>query len=223
MEEGVSLAKRVATAAYSALGLVVLIIAFALLGLLEVRDFRAKVRGRLDARRADALLDVGGQIADAFRRYFLVKTLTSAITGAASALLALAVGLDFAFVWGLTAFLLEYVPTLGSIAAVIPPSVFAFLQFEGLAKPLAVFLGFAVLQVTLGNIVDPRIEGRYMSLSPVVVLFSIVLWAWMWGPVGALLGVPLTVAIVIACDHFEETRWISALLTDVRDDEADDG
>jgi predicted PurR-regulated permease PerM len=222
MEQGLSIAKQVATAAYSALGLVVLVLALALLGLLEVRDFRTKVRRRLDGGPAMKLLDIAGEIAAAFRRYFVVKTLTSAITGVATGLLALAVGLDFPFVWGLAAFLLEYVPTLGSIAAVVPPSVFAFLQFQGTTRPLLIFAGFAVLQVTLGNIVDPRIEGRYMSLSPAIVLLSIVLWAWIWGPVGALLGVPLTVAVVVTCEHFASTRWIAALATDLRDDEGGD-
>jgi predicted PurR-regulated permease PerM len=219
VEQGLAVATRIATAAYSALGTLVIVLAFTLLGLLEVRDFRTKVRRRLSGSPAGRLIEVSGEIATSFRRYFLVKTLTSAITGVATGLLALAFGLDFAFVFGLAAFLLEYVPTLGSIVAIVPPSVFAFLQFPGLAKPLGVAAAFTVLQITLGNIVDPRIEGRYMSLSPVLVLLSIVFWAWVWGPAGALLGVPLTVAVAVVCEHFQATRWIPALLTEVSDDE----
>ena len=215
-------AKRAATIAYSALGGLVLALAFAALGLAEASETRRKIARRLAGHGGEGLLEIGERIAAAFRRYFLVKTATSAITGAASGLLALAFGLDFAFLWGLLAFLFEFVPTLGSLLAVVPPSLFALLQFEGWQKPLAVLAAYTVMQIVLGNFVDPKIEGRYMSLSPFAVLLSIVLWAWVWGAPGALLGVPLTVAAVVTCQHFDRTRWIAALLTQARTDGSDD-
>lgn len=199
--------------AYETVGLIVLAIAFIALGLGEVKDLRAKIERRLSRRNGSELLRIAGEIAAAFRRYFAAKTLTSMLTGVASGLLALALGLDLALVWGFTAFLLEYVPTIGSLLAVIPPTLFAFLQFDGLTRPLVTLVSFGVLQIVMGNIVDPRIEGRMLSLSPLVVLFSIVLWGWVWGVPGALLGVPATVAITITCQHFDSTRWIADLIT----------
>jgi predicted PurR-regulated permease PerM len=201
--------------AYESLGFIVLAIAFIALGLGEVGDFREKIQRRLSRRQGGELLRIAGEIATAFRRYFAAKTLTSVLTGLASGLLALALGLDLAVVWGFTAFLLEYVPTIGSVVAIVPPTLFAFLQFDGLTRPLVTLASFTVLQITMGNIIDPRIEGRVLAFSPVVILLSITLWGWLWGVAGALLGVPMTVAITIACQHFDSTRWIADLITGV--------
>jgi predicted PurR-regulated permease PerM len=131
----------------------------------------------------------------------------------ATLLLTLAFGLDLWMLWGLLAFLLEFVPTIGSVLAVIPPALYAAVQFDGLARPLGLTLALTVMQLFLGNYVDPKIEGRMLSLSPFVVLASIVLWAWVWGAAGALLGVPLTIAVTTIARHFDGTRWLWALLT----------
>jgi predicted PurR-regulated permease PerM len=123
-------------------------------------------------------------------------------------------GLDFAFVWGVLAFLLNYIPTIGSAVAVIPPTLFSLVQFDSLGRPLAVLLGMVLLQIVFGNYVDPLIEGRLLALSPMVVLASVVFWGWVWGVPGALLGVPITIGIVIAADHFPKTRWIARMLAE---------
>jgi AI-2 transport protein TqsA len=207
-------AQRVGAALYESLADLGLALGFAALALAEVHAVRKRIRSRLAPDTAEKLLSVATEVTDAVRRYFVVKSATSAITGVATALFTFAVGLDLAAVWGMLAFLLEYVPSIGSLIAVIPPSIFALLQFEGFTKPLLVAGGLGALQLVLGNFVDPKIEGSYMSVSPLVVLFSIVFWAWVWGPFGALLGVPLTVALTIVAKHFEGTRWAWALLTE---------
>ena len=217
-----SMAQRVGSALFSGGGHLALAVGFTALALAEYRDARSRVIARFSHDRAGEMFDLAGNVASTFRRYIFAKTLTSAIAGAASALLAFAVGLDLALIWGFSAFLLEYVPTVGSMLAVIPPALFAFIQFDGLATPLAIVAAFTVLQLVLGNYVDPRIEGRLMSISALVVLLSIVFWAWVWGAGGALLGVPMTVALAVVARHFRGTRWIWALLTEPRDDD-DDG
>jgi len=103
--------------------------------------------------------------------------------------------------------------------AVIPPTLFALVQFDGPGRVLAVFLGMGFIEFAIGNFVDPKIAGRFMSLSALVALWVIAFWGWVWGILGALLGIPLTVAVVIICSHFDGTRWIAALLTDIQDDE----
>ena len=192
--------------------LLLLMFAFFGLGLAEVAEFRSRARDALARPQAGRLFDTLGEIAEQWRRYVLAKTATSALTGAVTAAFCLLVGLDLAFVWGFIAFLLEYVPTIGSTIAVVPPALFAVVQFGLGAKALLIAGGVALVQIVMGNFVDPKIEGKFLTLSPVLVLFAIVFWGWLWGALGALLGVPLTAAILIACRHFDGTRWIAEML-----------
>ena len=197
--------------AFTALAGLLLALAFAALGLAEADEARrriASVGNGGGARRTLAVID---EAAPAFRRYVWVKTLTSTITGLATALASLAFGLPLAWVWGFLAFLLEYVPTVGSLIAVAPPVLMA-LADGGPTHALLVLLVVGALQVILGNVVDPRLEGRLMSISPFGVLLSIVFWGWLWGAVGALLAVPLTVAVVIASRHTPGGRGVATIV-----------
>jgi predicted PurR-regulated permease PerM len=216
-------AKRAGVALYSTLGYLGLAVGFAALTLAELRAIRHRIRLRFDPPRADRILGISGEVAAAMRRYFKVKSITSAIAGVSMGLLSLLFGIKFALVWGLLAFLFEYVPTVGSILAVAPPVAYAFVQSDGVAKPLAALGVFTVVQLFLGNYVDPRIEGRLLSISPLVVLLAIVFGAWLWGAPGSLLGVPMVVALTIITRHFESTRWLWAILTEANDDEHGDG
>jgi predicted PurR-regulated permease PerM len=148
------------------------------------------------------------------QRYLAAATLTSAITGVLSGLFALVVGLDFAFLWGLIAFVLNYIPTVGSVVAVIPPALFAFLQFDGILMPLVVFFGLSIIQIVMGSFVYPTIAGRTLQVMPVVLLFSLGFWAFIWGIPGALLATPLTVTIMIVLREFGSIRWLPELLAD---------
>ncbi|WP_265584482.1 MULTISPECIES: AI-2E family transporter [unclassified Coleofasciculus] len=123
-------------------------------------------------------------------------------------------GVDLAFVWGLVAFVLNYIPTLGSIIAVIPPTLVA-LVFEGVGIGIATLIGLAVIQVVMGNFIDPRVQGKSLQLSPFVALISIVFWGWVWDISGAILGVPMTVAIILLCQEFKSTRGIAIVLGEV--------
>jgi predicted PurR-regulated permease PerM len=199
--------------AYTSGSTILLILALTILGLFEVHDFRRKAeRGFRHPEHGAQLIESSRAIAARFQQYLVARTLAAVLQGLTCGLFAWVIGLDLAFVWGLTAFLLNYLPTIGSALAVVPPTLFALFQFGASGRAAAVFLGMAALQILLGNYVDPLIQGRYLSLSPVVVLVSIVFWGWIWGLGGALLGVPITVGLVIAADHFPQTRWIARLL-----------
>lgn len=213
-------AERFGRMLYESLTLLALTLGFTLLGLVEVHGARARVLRQVP--NGATIVALVERVATTLRRYMLVKTATCAITGVASALFALAVGLDLAFVWGLIAFLLEYVPTVGSTLAVIPPSLYALVQFDSAGRVLGTIAGFTALQLFFGNFVDPKVEGRVMRLSPVVVLLSITLWAWIWGAPGALLGVPLTLIGIIVSRHFERTRWVAGLLSEEDGSNGDD-
>lgn len=204
--------ESLARKALHALTLIVLIAAFTVLGLLEVRPLKTKVRRAFSTPRTERLLETGRSIVVQYNRYLIARTIAGLITGAAVTVFCLVVGLEFAFVWGLMNFLLNYIPTLGSIVGIVPPVLFSLLQYDGAAMPLVVLAGVGGIQLLMGNYVGPLIQGRYLSLSPFIVLASIVFWGWVWGIPGALLGVPITVGVVVVADHFEQTHWIADLL-----------
>jgi predicted PurR-regulated permease PerM len=215
----------------SAIAGIGLALAFAALGLAEASEVRRRIarlgkNGSTSEQRAGGgarrALDAIDEAAPAFRRYVWVKSLTSALTGIVTWLAALALGLPLAWVWGFLAFLFEYVPTIGSLLAVLPPTLMALAE-GGPARAGIVLVTIGTLQVLLGNVIDPRLEGRLMAISPFGVLLSIVFWGWVWGAVGALLAVPLTVAVVIACRHIPGARGVAKLVAgDGEDGDAHD-
>lgn len=216
-------AQEAVTRLYTTVAMLGLVIAYLALGLLEVRDFEAKVERRLRRRLGDRVLDTAAEIGHKVRRHLIALSISSAVSGLLTGIYAAALGLELAVIWGIATYLLNYIPTIGPLIAVIPPTVFAFLQFDGIERPLAIFAGIGTIQVIMGNFVDPKIEGRVLSLSPLVVLFSVVFWGWLWGIFGAFLAVPLTMAIVVTCQQFDNTRWVAALLSDIDDDERRNG
>ena len=113
----------------------------------------------------------------------------------------------------------RFVP-VGSVLAVVPPSLFALVQFPQSSKALLVIGGLAAVQIILGNYVDPRIQGRWLSLSPFVVLLSVAFWGWLWGPAGALIAVPITLAMVVAGKEFPSLRPLSVLLAEEEKDKS---
>ena len=195
----------------SALSLSVLTISLLVLLLLEVTQYRKKVRKAFSNKTGDRLIRAVGNTSEKLRRYLWVMTLTSILTGVLTTVWCFIVGVDLAFVWGLIAFVLNYIPTLGSIIAVIPPTLVAFL-FNGVGRGVAALVGLAVIQVIMGNFVDPKVQGKSLQLSPFVALFSIAFWGWVWGIPGAILGVPMTISIILFCQEFETTKGVAIVL-----------
>jgi len=189
----------------------VLVVAFLLLCLLEVTSFREKLR-RIKGERGEGWFGAIDRLAADLRRYAVVRTLVGLISGAGTALVCVLVGVDFAAIWGVLAFLLNYVPTVGSIVAVAPPLLLAAAQFDDPIRVVLTLAGLAGMQLLTGNTIDPLVQGRYLRLSPLVVLLSVVFWGWFWGLPGAFLSVPITVAVAVATRRDERTRWIATLL-----------
>ena len=184
-----------------------------MLGLPEVPRLRAKATEELDGRSRAELLDVTLEISRRVRSYLGTTLATSALTGVASALWSFATGLELALVWGLLNFLLNFIPVIGNIVGVIPPVLYAFLQFDGWTMPLVVLGGFAALQLVISNFIYPWLQGRGLSLSPLAVVVSMTFWTWLWGIAGALIAVPVTAALVIVCGQFDRSRWFARLLS----------
>jgi AI-2 transport protein TqsA len=208
--------RTVIASAYSTFVLLLLALGYLMLGLIEVRDFETKIVLRLGSRQGTSIVTTIRTIATKVRVHLVALTVSSAVSGVVTGLFALAVGLELAVTWGIVTFLLNYIPTVGPTVAVVPPTIYALLQFDNVGRAIAVLGGIGAIQFFMGNLVDPKIEGRALSLSPLVVLFSVVLWGWIWGALGAVLAVPITLAVVVTCEQFASTRWIAALAVGVR-------
>ncbi|RJT27134.1 AI-2E family transporter [Buttiauxella izardii] len=151
---------------------------------------------------------------DSVSHYLVLKTAISLVTGLVVWLMLATLDVRFAFVWALLAFSLNYIPNIGSVLAAIPP-VAQVLVFSGLYEALLVIAGYLAINLVFGNIIEPRMMGRGLGLSTLVVFLSLIFWGWLLGPVGMLLSVPLTIAVKIALEQNEGGKKIAVLLSDV--------
>ena len=151
------------------------------------------------------------EVSDKIKHYILLKALTSAATGILITLFLKVMGIHYAVLWGLLAFLLNFIPNIGSIIAAIPAILMALVQFN-FTTALIVAGGYLAVNVMIGSILEPRILGKGLGLSTLIVFLSLIFWGWLLGPVGMLLSVPLTVMIKIALDTQPDTKWIATML-----------
>ena len=179
-------------------------------------------QGRFDDK-ISALSGAGGQEGDVrkiidrvrndIQKYISIKMFTSSLTGLLSYLFLRAVDVDFAGVWGLVIFLLNFIPTVGSIIATIFPAMIALAQSDGYSLFLLVLAGIGILQIGIGNILEPRLMGSSFNLSPIVILLNLGLWGYIWGIPGMFLCVPFLIILTIILSHFPQTRYISVILS----------
>lgn len=178
--------------------------------LFELAGFPTKLRAAMGSERAD--LSRFERVTVEVQRYLLMKTGLSLATGLLAGFWCAVLGVDFALLWGLLAFLLNYIPNLGSIIAAVPPILLALVQL-GPGRALAVAAGYVAVNTLIGNLIEPQVMGRRLGLSPLVVFLSLVFWGWVWGPVGMLLSVPLTMMVKIMLESSPHT-WRAAVLLD---------
>ncbi|MBE9486743.1 MAG: AI-2E family transporter [Chloroflexi bacterium] len=178
--------------------------------LFEAAGMPAKLRAALP--EADSSLASFEKFVEGVRQYLAIKTLVSLATGLIVAIGLMLLGLDYFLLWGLLAFLLNYIPNIGSIIAAIPAVLLAVVQL-GMFKALLVAAIYLAINVIMGNAVEPRLMGRKLGLSSLVVFLSLVFWGWVLGPIGMLLSVPLTMIVKIALDVNDSTRWLAILLS----------
>ena len=144
-------------------------------------------------------------------RYLVIKTGMSVLTGVVVWVFLAILGVKFAMLWGLLAFLLNYIPTIGSILAAIPAVLLALVDI-GIGGAIAVAVGQIIINIVIGNILEPRLMGKELGLSALVIFISLAFWGSVLGLGGALLSVPLTVAVKIALNVREDTRWLAILM-----------
>ncbi len=145
--------------------------------------------------------------------YFGTKALTSLITGALVAISLAIIGVDFPLLWGFLAFLLNFIPNIGSIIAAVPAILLALVQL-GFPSAIATLIVFLVINVIIGNIIEPRLMGKNLGLSPLIVFISLIFWGWVLGTIGMLLATPLTMTIKIIFDNMDETKHIGLMMGD---------
>lgn len=215
----VSLAQAALVELYTVLGYLGLIGILVILGLPEIPGFARRLNRRLQGSDRSDPFDALDEIASKFRQYVGLSVFTSLLTGVASGLWAFAIGLDLALIWGLLNFLLNFVPVIGNIVGILPPTLYAAFQFQNWTMPLVAFAGYAVIQIAISNFVYPMLQGRGMALPSVSIIVALSFWGWVWGLAGALLAVPLTIAFIIACQHLPRMQWIPELLLRDKPDE----
>jgi predicted PurR-regulated permease PerM len=186
-----------------------LIILTVIFMLLEASSIPVKLRSIF--HDPEASLGNLKQFTDTVVRYIGIKTVISFVTGAFVAVFLTILGVDYPLLWGLLAFILNYIPNIGSIMAAVPAVLLTIIQL-GPGRALVVAIGYVVINMAMGNIIEPRLMGQRLGLSTLVVFISLIFWGWILGPVGMLLSVPLTMTVKIALDTSEDTRWISVLL-----------
>ena len=143
--------------------------------------------------------------------YMAIKTATSLLTGISIALLLWLIGVDYPLLWGALAFLFNFIPNIGSFLAAVPAILLALLQL-GLSAGLFTTLAFVAVNIGVGTVLEPRVMGKGLGLSTLVVFVSLILWGWVLGIVGMFLSVPLTLAMKIALDSNPKTRWMAVML-----------
>jgi len=182
--------------------------------LMEVRSFivKANVIELVQNKSLNYLDDIGESI----RHYLSIKTIVSLLTGIFITLWLLIIGVDYPVLWGLLAFLLNYIPNIGSIIAAIPAALLALIQL-GVGGMIWTVSGYLAVNLVMGNIVEPRMMGKGLGLSTLVVFLSLIFWGYIFGAIGMFLSVPLTMAIKIMLEQKENTRWIAMLLGTSKD------
>jgi AI-2 transport protein TqsA len=195
------------------LGYVFLILLASIFMLLEADTFKEKVKEispNSDSGKYSKKID---SFIKSVKHYMAIKTVISLATGAIVAFSLWLVGLDYFMLWGLLAFLLNYIPNIGSAISAIPPVLLAFVQF-GSGTALLVLGLFVAINTIIGSIIEPKFMGDGLGLSTLVIFISLILWGFLLGNVGMLLSIPLTMIVKIACDKNDKWHWLSVMLSD---------
>ncbi len=187
-----------------------MVLLFMLFILTSSGGFEAKVRAAYPPDIAARVAHVTQNIASGIRRYLVAKTFVSALTGILVGLVLWILGVDFPVFWGFITFVFNFIPNVGSIAAVVLAFLSAALQFHTLTVPLIALACMALIQMTVGNIIDPWVMASNLDLSPLLVILSLIFWGWLWGIAGAVLAVPMTATIKII---FENVSGLSRIAT----------
>ena len=186
---------------------------FVILGLLELEPLGRRL-GRIgDGAFGAGTIEVAAEIAGRLQTYMLVRFGMSVLTGLGFWAFTAVYGLELSREWGVIAFVLNFIPFIGSFIATLLPTLFAAAQYESFSSAIWVFIGLNVVQFVVGSYIEPRVAGRAVSVSPFMVLFAVFFWAMLWGIAGAFIGIPILIASASLCARNPATRGIAIALS----------
>lgn len=194
----------------SNLFLIFIFLVFILAGRGRTKD---KIKESFDDLRSEKIINVIQNIDSQIQKYLAIKTIVSLFTGIFATIVLMIFGVDFAIVFGFFTFLLNYIPTIGSIIATALPLTIAVFQFNTLWPAFWMLIILGSIQIIMGNFVEPRLMGRGLGLSPLVVLFFLFFWGWLWGLPGMILAVPIAAVIKIVCSNIPSLEFVAALMS----------
>jgi predicted PurR-regulated permease PerM len=203
--------QEIASIVNGMLSFTIVVMIYVMLGLLEVDAAAARLRGMTGSSAGQVLLAGCAATSVKFRRYLVVRSLMSIITGVLVWGFIWLLGLPLASEWGVIAFVLNYIPFIGPLIATVLPTCFAVAQFDAWQNAVAMFACLNVIQFLVGSYLEPRVAGSTLSMSPFLVLVSVFFWTWLWGIAGALIGVPIMIAVLTLCEQHEASRWVAEL------------
>ena len=190
------------------LALLVLLMAFMMI---EAVRYPEKLRDALSS--SSTAVDRANRFGGSMRSYVVINAIFGLVAAVANTALLLALGVDFAVLWGVVSFLLSFVPNVGFLIALVPPAVLALVQY-GFGRAGVVIAGYLVINFAVDTVIKPRFVGESLDLTPIAVVISLVFWGWLLGPVGALIAVPLSIAAKFLFESFDESRWLAHLMSD---------
>jgi len=196
-------------------GNILIIIIYVAFMLVEEKYFQAKLKRLVGEDQERINIDIAiNQVTRSIRKYISVKTQMSLLTGVVSYVLLLLLKVDFPVLWAFLIFLLNFIPYIGSFFATLFPALFAVFQFQSFLMFVWVFVIIEIVQLVVGNVLEPKIMGRTLNLSPLGVLLALTFWGAIWGVLGMFLSVPITSVMMLTLSRFERTRFVAIWLSE---------
>ncbi len=192
-----------------------MILIYLLFIFLETKSMQLKIKALFpSAESKDRFDEILDKVEVSLAKYFQVKTLMSLLTGFLSFIVLKIMGVDAAIFWAFLIFLLNYIPTIGSLIGTVFPAVFSLLQFGTFAPFVVILIAIGAVQMLVGNFVEPRLMGKTLNVSPMVTIIALTVWGQLWGIIGMLLSVPITVIMIIVLSQFKTTQNIAIILSE---------
>jgi predicted PurR-regulated permease PerM len=208
-ENALTLLRALFSGVGSLLTALILILFTLIFSLLEAQSVSLKIRLVLGNQNS---INYVKRFTRLVQRYLLVKSLISLATGLLVGFMLWLIGVDYPILWGALAFLMNYIPNIGSLIAAIPPIILAGIQL-GWPGFVASSAGFVGINLIVGNLIEPRLMGKTLDISPLILFLSLVFWGWILGPIGMLLAIPLTVVVKIGLEVYPKTRWLAQMIS----------
>ncbi len=196
-------------------GNIIIVIIYIVFLLLEEVTFSKKIDLIFpEPNKREHIQNVLNEIYVSTNKYITLKTGISILTGGLSYIVLLLFGIDYAFLWAFLIFLFNYIPYIGSLIATFLPAIFAIVQFGSIWSFVWVFLAVETIQIIVGNYIEPKLMGKSLNLSPLVVVLALSFWGYVWDLLGMFLSVPITSILLVSLAQFPSTRNIAILLTE---------